>query len=292
MKKIILITGSTDGIGKQVALDLAEMNHKVIIHGRDFGRCINSVNEIRSKTNNNDIDFVVADLSEKENVYNLIREIKERYDKIDVLINNAGIYNKVRMINKDNIELTFMVNYLSHFLLTIFLLENLAKSEDPRIINVSSIAHENYKPNFADLMLKEKYSGYFAYSQSKFAMILFTYALARRLNESNIKVFALHPGVISTKLLHQAFNITGDSLKKGAATPVYLATSDKLKSVKEGYFIDKEKVNSDKKTYDKALQEEMWKISCRLLDLKENEIDRMILEAKHINQKFSLLNKL
>ncbi|MFN4111302.1 MAG: SDR family oxidoreductase, partial [Ignavibacteria bacterium] len=209
MSKIVLITGSTDGIGKQTALELAKGNHQIIIHGREEKKCLNAVNEIKSKTGNQKIDYVVADFSIIKSIEQMANTISSKYSYLDVLINNAGVYLKERKTNDKGIELTFMINHLAHFYLTFLLFDLIKKSNDGRIINVSSIAHENADFNDDDFMLVKKYSGYTAYANSKLCNLLFTYALHRRLKNSNVKVFALHPGVISTKLLYEGFRITG-----------------------------------------------------------------------------------
>lgn len=273
-QKIILITGSTDGIGKQTALELAEKNHQVIIHGRNRERCLNSVEEIKTRTNNKDIDYVVADFSNLDEVKRMSEEIESRYDKLDVLINNAGVYLKRRMTDENGIELTFKVNHLAHFYLTYLLFDLIKKSEDGRIINVSSIAHESADDDLKDLMLTKNYSGYRAYANSKLYNLLFTYALHRRIKNSNVTVFALHPGVISTKLLYEGFRITGSPLTVGAATPVHLATSEEVKNQSGKYFINKKEARSSKTSNDEKLQEELWNISIELLGLNKDEVEK------------------
>ncbi|MEJ5304674.1 MAG: SDR family oxidoreductase [Ignavibacteria bacterium] len=272
-EKIILITGSTDGIGKQTALELASLNHQVIIHGRDKERCFKTYQEIQSKTGNQKIDFVVADFSNLDEVKKMSEEIKSKYDRLDVLINNAGVYLKKRIVDEKGIELTFKINHLSHFYLTYLLIDLLKKSDDGRIINVSSIAHENADNDLSDLMLEKNYSGYRAYANSKLHNLLFTYALHRRVKNLGLKVFALHPGVISTKLLYEGFRISGSPLSVGAETPVFLATSEEVKNESGKYFIKKKPVKSSKISYDQKLQEELWNISIELLGLNKEEVE-------------------
>jgi len=270
--KTILITGSTDGIGKQTALELAELGHQIIIHGRKEERCLNTINEIKSKVKSSNLDFVVADFSNIEEVKSMGEKIKSRYSVIDVLINNAGVYLKKRQTNEQVIELTFMINHLAHFYLTYLLIDLIKKSNDGRIINVSSIAHES-ADYYEDFFLEKHYSGYTAYANSKLYNILFTYALHRRLKDSNVKVFALHPGVISTKLLYEGFRISGSPLSVGAETPVYLATSEEVKNLSGKYFIKKKPVKSSKISYDEDLQEKLWQFSIDLLRLDKNEVE-------------------
>ena len=272
--KIILVTGSTDGIGKQTALELALQNHQVIIHGRSKEKCLKTLEEIKSKSSNTKIDFVVADLANFNEVKQMAEEFKTKFDHLNVLINNAGVYLKKRMTDEKGIELTFKINHLAHFYLTYLLFDLIKKSEDRRIINVSSIAHENADDDLSDIMLEKDYSGYRSYANSKLYNILFTYALHRRIKNSNVKVFALHPGVISTKLLYEGFRISGSPLSVGAETPVYLATSNDVINESGKYFIKKKPVKSSKTSYNEKLQEELWDISIKLIGLDKDEVEK------------------
>jgi len=272
--KIILITGSTDGIGKQTALELALQNHQVIIHGRSKEKCLKTLEEIKSKSSNTKIDFVVADLANFNEVKQMAKEFKTKFDHLNVLINNAGVYLKKRMTNEKGIELTFKINHLAHFYLTYLLFDLIKKSEDGRIINVSSIAHENADDDLSDIMLEKDYSGYRSYANSKLHNILFTYALHRRIKNSNVKVFALHPGVISTKLLYEGFRISGSPPSVGSETPVYLATSNDVINESGKYFIKKKPVKSSKTSYNEKLQEELWDISIKLIGLDKDEVEK------------------
>ncbi|MGB9665324.1 MAG: SDR family oxidoreductase [Ignavibacteria bacterium] len=273
-RKTILITGSTDGIGKQIALELVSQNHLIIIHGRNDERCFKTVEEIKSRSGKNNIDYVVADFSNLDEVKRMSEELKSKFDHIDVLINNAGVYLKKRITDENGIELTFKINHLAHFYLTYLLFDLIKKSEDGRIINVSSIAHESADDDLSDLMLTKNYSGYRAYANSKLHNLLFTYALHRRIKDSNVKVFALHPGVISTKLLYEGFRMTGSPVSVGAATPVYLATSEEVKNQSGKYFINKKVARSSKTSNDEKLQEELWNISIELIGLIKDEVEK------------------
>lgn len=273
--KLILITGSTDGIGKQTALELAEQGHSIIIHGRSKERCLSTIEEIKTRSKKSNLDFVVADFSKRENVQRMAEELRVKYSGLDVLINNAGMYLKNRQTNHDGIELTFMINHLAHFHLTLLLIDLLKKSNDPRIINVSSMAHESANFSLDDLMLQKGYSGYKAYANSKLFNLFFTYSLQRRLKNSNLKVFALHPGVISTKLLYAGFGISGSPLSVGAETPVYLATSDEVINHGGKYFVKKKPVSSSKISYDESLQEKLWDISIQLLNLDKAQVQKV-----------------
>lgn len=274
MSKTILITGSTDGIGKQTALELASNGNHIIIHGRSEKRALEALNEIKSSSKNSSLDFVVADFSSTEEIERMAQEIKSKYSSLDVLINNAGVFLNKRMTNEKGIELTFMINHLAHFYLTYLLFDLLKKSNDARIINVSSVAHESADFDENDFMLEKDYSGYRAYANSKLYNLWFTYALHRRLENSNVKVYALHPGVISTKLLYAGFRISGSPLSVGAETPVYLATSDEVKTLSGKYFVKKKVTKSSKLSYDERLQEKLWDYSIELLGLNKEILEK------------------
>jgi len=264
--KTILITGATDGIGKQSAIELAKLSGKIIIHGRDEEKCKKTVAEIISLTGNSNIDYSSADFSSLTQVREMANTISSRYDKLDILLNNAGVYENEKIFTIDGYETTFAVNHLSHFLLTNLLLDLLKCSTPSRIINVSSIAHKNCEFDLKNLNSQKYFDSYNTYAISKSANILFTYKLANDLENANITVNTLHPGVIKTKLLQKGFGMQGASLKEGAETSVFLASSAKLEGVTGKYFIDCEEKYSAPVTYDTALQEKFWDISSKMVN--------------------------
>jgi NAD(P)-dependent dehydrogenase (short-subunit alcohol dehydrogenase family) len=265
--KTILITGSTDGIGKESALELAGMGATVLIHGRDTQKGLNTVDELIKQTGNKKIFLHIADLSSQFQIRRLAREIIQNYNRLDVLINNAGVYMKNRVLTEDNIEMTFAVNHLAPFLLTFLLLEFLMKSAPSRIINISSSLHQRGNVDLNNLQGEILFNAYDSYSISKLGNLLFSYELAERLSGTGITVNALHPGVISTKLLHVAFNVGGDELIKGASTPVYLASSAELENITGKYFVKKEVALSSELSRHTRLRKEFWKLSERLSGL-------------------------
>ncbi len=268
MQKIILITGSTDGIGKMTAKMLAEKGNIIIIHGRNEQKCIDTINEIKSLTNNNQLDYVVGDLSEIKAVKNLADLIISKYEKLDVLINNAGIYSKEQLLTIDKIESTFAVNHIAVFVLTGMLMPLLKKSNEGRIVNVASLAHTQAKLDLDDYNLEREFNHRLAYSNSKLANILFTYYLADKLSEDKITVNCLHPGVIGTKLLKLGYNMKGASLEDGAETSVYLAVSDEVKNITGKYFTKKAEVPTSKVSYNKTLQLKLWELSEKLTGMR------------------------
>jgi NAD(P)-dependent dehydrogenase (short-subunit alcohol dehydrogenase family) len=258
--KIILITGSTDGIGKQTAKDLAVTGAAVLIHGRDNKRTKNTAEEIAEMTGNSTLDFFVADLSSLNEVKRLAEEIHSKYLHIDVLINNAGVFQRHKEMSSDGYEMTFAVNHLSHFLLTGLLTDLLEKAYRSRIINVSSIAHADHI-DFENLQGDKFYDGYEAYSLSKLCNILFTYEAARRLQQSGITVNCLHPGVIKTKLLRTGWGLGGSPIETGSKTSVYLAASADVENVTGRYFSNLRQVASSKISLDIVIQNKLWQLS-------------------------------
>ena len=240
--KICLITGGNSGIGKYTAMELAKKGATVVILCRNEGRGSSAVSEIKEMSGNQDVHLLLADLSSQKEVHKAAAEFKERFNKLDVLINNAAVFLAKRSETEDGIETTFATNYLSHFLLTHLLLDSLEASGDGRIINVAS-KHNGIKINFDDLMVKENYSFFRAVGPTKLALILFTKELAKRLEGKPVTVNSLHPGIIKTNLMHDLpwilrglFKLMSARPEKGAATPVYLASSPEVKGISGQFF--------------------------------------------------------
>jgi NAD(P)-dependent dehydrogenase (short-subunit alcohol dehydrogenase family) len=264
LNKTILITGSTDGIGKQTALELAEQGATILVHGRDKDKGERTVNDLIKITGNKKIFSHTADLSSQHQIRQLAREITQKYNRLDVLINNAAVYMKKRVLTEDKIEMTFAVNHMAPFLLTFLLIELLKKSAPSRIINVSSSSHQRGHLDMDNIQGERRFEGYDSYSISKLGNLLFTYELADKLSGTGITVNALHPGVISTKLLHSAFNIGGDSTMEGASTPVYLASTEELNNITGKYFVKKAEASSSALSYDLELRKKFWLLSEKL----------------------------
>ncbi|MBA7523667.1 hypothetical protein ES705_15799 [subsurface metagenome] len=263
MDRIVLITGSTDGIGKQTAIDLAQKGYHVLVHGKNREKGIAVVSEIKKLTNNNSVDLLIADLSRQKEIKGLRDEVFKRYDHLDVLINNAGIYQTEYELSENNIEMTFAVNHLAPFLLTRLLLDLLKTNHSTRIINVSSMIHANYI-DFKDLQYENNFDGGGAYSLSKLCNILFTYKLSEILKAGNVTVNCLHPGVINTRMLRLSFGNIGAPVQEGSKTSVYLADSVQVANVTGKYFADKKMAESKSITYDKDVQNRLWEISEKL----------------------------
>ena len=193
-----MITGANSGIGEQVALALADMGSNVAMVCRDPSKGEVARKGIVEKTGNQSVELMIADLSSLASVRELADTFKRTHYRLHILVNNAGLLGK-RIVTKDNLETTFEVNYLSHFLLTMLLLDTLKASAPSRIVNVSSSAHYRGKMDFDDLQEEKNYGAMRSYSRSKLAQVLFTHELARKLEGTGVTMNAVHPGVVRTK---------------------------------------------------------------------------------------------
>lgn len=265
--KTILITGATDGIGKATALALAQQGHLVIVHGRTTAKARAAVDELHAATGSEYVDYVAGDFSRLSDVRALADEVAQRYPGLDTLINNAGVYMNSRQISADGFELTMAVNHLAPYLLTRLLLPALKLNAPGRIVHVSSTVHMRAKIDFDNFNGELTYSGYGAYAASKLANVLFSNALARRLAKARVTSNALHPGVITTKLLATGFNMTGAETARGAQTSVYLAAAPEVEGVTGRYFDDRREKPSSDSARDEALQERLWRVSAERVGL-------------------------
>jgi NAD(P)-dependent dehydrogenase (short-subunit alcohol dehydrogenase family) len=260
---VVLVTGATDGIGKETALELARLGARVIIHGRNEGRIAAAFAELQSASETPPPAPVIADFASLSEVRALVSELERRGLAIDTLINNAGVYMKRRELSAEGIELTLAVNHFAHVLLTHLLLESKVGHSLTRIINLSSIAHTRAHIDLEDIdNTRSAFDDYQAYATSKFANVLFTVELARRLQTRGVKVNAVHPGVVSTKLLTTGFEMRGpDSLGKGARTPVMLAISPEYAHISGAYFVEGRESNMHRRAADADLAARYYELS-------------------------------
>lgn len=277
--KICMITGANAGLGKETAIELAKKGFHIIMVCRNKDRAEIAREEIISISKNSKVDLMIADLSSLHSVRELVKKFKIEYNQLNILVNNAGVFNYERILTEDNYESTFAVGYLSHFLLTNLLLDIIIKSSPSRIINVSSNIHKYFKIKMKDLMSERKYSPQQAYSNTKFALVLFTYTLHRRLEGTQTTVNAAAPGHAKTKMTIPPNKISkivmaiqtllsgGGSIEKAAKTQIYLAHSHEVEGISGKYFVKCIPVKSHKMTYDQELQDKLWDISTNLVDL-------------------------
>ena len=257
IKKRILISGSTDGIGKETARLLAAENHEIIIHGRNSNRVRNTVSGLKQETGNDYITGETADFAQLKEVKRLSMRLKNQYDSMDVLLNNAGIINPVFETTVDGFEKSFQVNYLAPFILTNNLLPLLKNAPEGRIVNVSSMIHAS-DINLDDLELRNNYSASSAYSATKLYNILFTFKLARLLKGGKITCNCFHPGVINTKLLRSNFGNIGNPLSEGAGNAYYLAVSPDVINKSGKYFKDSHPATPSPVAEDREIQDAVW----------------------------------
>ncbi len=252
--RVCLVTGASNGIGKAAAISLAKKGASLVLLCRDRDLGENAMAEISLRSGNEDIDLLLADLGSLRHVREVAGTFLESGRPLHVLVNNAGAIHMDRGLTEDDIETTFAVNHLGHFLLTNMLLDRMRESAPARIVNVSSEAHKigygDGRMAFDDLMGERQYSGWKAYGQAKLANILFTRELARRLNPAEVTANALHPGVVASRFgrnnrkgwmpyLQALYRPFCRSNEKGADTAVWLAATPEIEGVTGKYFKDR-----------------------------------------------------
>ncbi len=248
MQQVVWITGGNDGIGRATAQVLLEQGFTVLISGRNTQKLQAAVATLKYRTNKESIDWLLCDLSSHQSIREAVKVFEDCYDRLDILINNAGIFSSDLELSKDGIEKQFAVNYLGHFLLTDLLLPHLSLSPTARIINVASKVHYDGTIDFDNLKGEkgpQQYNGMKAYAQSKLANVLFTRELARRYPD--ISSNCLHPGIVRTHIGDKGANCFYAMLwmlykpfmrptRCGARTSIYLALSPEVNNVKGRYF--------------------------------------------------------
>jgi NAD(P)-dependent dehydrogenase (short-subunit alcohol dehydrogenase family) len=256
----ILVTGATDGLGRRVAFELAATGAAVLLHGRSRERLESTLEEIRRETGSEKLGSYLADLSSLGEVRALAEQLLTEQDRLDVLINNAGVIVGERRESEDGYELTFAVNYLAHFLLTRLLLPLLRDSAPARVVNVASAGQSPV--DFGDVMLERGYSGMKAYTRSKLAQVMFTFELAERLRDSGVTVNALHPAsLMDTRMVRETFRRSMSTVEEGAEATVRLAASPELEGVTGRYFDGTREGGADPQAYDEEARKRLWTLS-------------------------------
>jgi retinol dehydrogenase 12 len=275
--KTCLVTGATSGIGEVTALELARMGAYVVLVGRSPDRCEASLARIKQATGSSSVEYLIADLSSSAQVRQAAHQFMEKHNRLDVLVNNAGAAFVRRQLSSDGFEMTFALNHLNYFLLTLLLVDTLKASAPARVVNVASDSHRGQVLDFDDLQLERSYGVMKAYGRSKLANVLFTYELARRLNGSSVTVNALHPGTVATRiwqkggplnpLISLIMRTITVPVEQGAQTPIYLASSSEVQGVTGQYFTNCKAVRSDPASYDEASAKRLWETSLKMVGL-------------------------
>jgi NAD(P)-dependent dehydrogenase (short-subunit alcohol dehydrogenase family) len=274
-KPICLITGATSGIGEVTARELARRGMHVIIVGRSAERVAATVARIKQATGV-DVETLIADLSSQAGVRSVAETFLQRYQRLDVLINNAGGFFASRQVSADGIELTWALNHMSYFLLTNLLTDILRASAPARVVNVSSDAHRSGVMRWDDLQFTRSYNGWAAYAQSKLANILFSNELARRLEGTGMTSNALHPGFVATRFAHNNGIIWGGLMalmqrlfgitpEEGAQTSIYLATASEVATISGRYFVKSRETSPAPQAQDMAAAARLWEITERMI---------------------------
>ena len=266
-EQTILITGATDGLGRATARELVSRGVTVLVHGRSRERGEQTVEELRGLARDTDrVELHVADLSSLEDVRRLAAEVEQGRDRLDVLVNNAGIVASTREESRDGHELTFAVNHLSHFLLTRLLLPLLRGSAPARIVNVSSIGQTAI--DFEDVMLERGYGDFRAYAQSKLAQVMFTFELSARLRsegEPGVTVNALHPATLmDTKMVRESFGRAQSTVDEGVRALVRLAIGEDVEGVTGRFFDGAREAGVDRQAHDPEARRRLWELSDEL----------------------------
>jgi NAD(P)-dependent dehydrogenase (short-subunit alcohol dehydrogenase family) len=277
--RVVVITGANTGIGKQTAIGLAGMGATVVLACRNQAKADAAAAGVTASTGNADVHVVRLDLADLESVRTAAQEILDRWDRLDVLVNNAGLVLKSREFTAQGFEATFGINHLGHFLLTTLLLDRLRASAPARIVNLSSVGH-----HFAfggipwdDLHHDRGYTANGAYCESKLANILFTRELARRLPADEVTVNACHPGAVRSEFastddmgrlyggLMKLIGVFMISARAGARTSIHLASAPALAGQTGGYYVRRKPGHPSRRARDDEAARRLWDVSEELL---------------------------
>ena len=276
--KVCIVTGSNSGIGKETAKALARKGATVVMAVRSRERGEIARAEIVEASGNEDVSVMVCDVSSKESIATFVEEYEARYDRLDVLINNAGAVFGRREDSVDGFESTLAVNYLGPFRLTLELLPLLRRSAPSRVVNVSSGMHKTGKMDLDDLQGKGRFKGMEAYANTKLMVTTWTYELARRLEGTGVTANVVEPGFVATNLGRNSgslFNAISFKLvrfiqttpEKGAETSVYVASAEELEGVTGKSFAKSRETTSAEASYDPEVQRRLWEATVELLGL-------------------------
>lgn len=278
--KVCMVTGANAGIGRATALGLAKTGATVVMVCRNRDRGQEALARVQQESSNSSVRLLLADLSSQASVHRVATDFKALYPALHVLINNAGIIPRRRILTEDGLETQFAVNHLAYFLLTALLLDVLKAGAPARIVNVSSQLHGRASLDFDDLQSESGYNRTLVYARTKLANVLHTYELARMLEGTGVTANCLHPGVVATNLLADATGlprvirlaarVVRASPEAGARTSLYLATSPEVEGVTGKYFARERAVPSSEASYDQPAARRLWRISEELTGLSSS----------------------
>jgi NAD(P)-dependent dehydrogenase (short-subunit alcohol dehydrogenase family) len=265
--KVCIVTGANSGIGRATAVGLAKREATLVMLCRDNACGEEALNDIVSLSGNDSIELMIADLASQNSIRQFVKDFKQKYENLHVLINNAGVNYNRRILTEDGLEMTFAVNTLAPFLLTNLLLDTLQSSAPARVINVAS-KMQSKKIEFDNLQGEKHFSFMQSYGQSKAALITLTYEFARRFSDKGVTFNCLHPGGVNTKIAKNLKGISGaisrntmkffKSPEEGAETSLYLASSPEVEKLSGKFFEDKKETKSKDVTYDESIAKQLW----------------------------------
>jgi NAD(P)-dependent dehydrogenase (short-subunit alcohol dehydrogenase family) len=265
--KVCIVTGANSGIGRATAIGLAKKGATLVMLCRDSACGEEALNDIISVSQYDSIELLMCDLASQKSIKQFVKDFKQKYDTLHVLINNAGVNYNRRILTEDGLETTFAVNTLAPFLLTNLLLDTLQSSAPARVINVAS-KMQSKKIEFDNLQGEKHFSFMQSYGQSKTALITLTYEFARRFSDIGVTFNCLHPGGVNTKIAKNLKGISGaisrntmkffKSPEEGAETSLYLATSPDVEKLSGKFFENKKEIHSKDVTYDESIAKQLW----------------------------------
>tara|TARA_B100001996_G_scaffold300939_1_gene241433 strand:+ start:222 stop:1061 length:840 start_codon:yes stop_codon:yes gene_type:complete len=266
-QKNIIITGATDGIGLAAAKSIASKGYHVGLVGRNLNKGKKAMKEIIAHSGNENLDFFQCDLSLVRNVKDLADRIKQKYSKIDILLNNAGGANKTKQITSEGLEKTFATNQMNYFVLSTELLNIISESNDGRIVNVASNAHIGAEVDYENINSEKRFSAWTTYCVSKLMNIMFTYQLSSI--QDKVSVNVLHPGFVDTNIAGNEGNLIKYFVKfgakmfartvdNGADSSIYLSTSDEVKGLSGKYFFKCREIKSSRASYNQEDWKKVW----------------------------------